>query len=342
MTELLKTLCSLDGVSGWEDEVRAFILERVRPVADEIRQDALGNLLVFKKGRERGHGTLCLMAHMDEVGLLVSGVTDDGYLKVVCAGLDPRVLPGRAVRVGLDKLPGVIGLPCVHLSGAEERKQAVPVSKLFVDIGAADKAAAEKLASPGDPIFLIGPPLELGGGFLRAKAIDDRLGCAVLLKLLEEEQPRDCWYVFTAREEAGTRGAFGAAFSLRPDIALIIEATTAADRPDIAEHKRVCAPGRGVVLPFMDGGALYDRGLFEDLRGLCEEHGISWQTKEYIAGGNDASAVQRTAHGVRVAAVAAAVRYLHSPASVVQISDVHDILRLTRLCLKQQKEKVWG
>ncbi|MCL2031178.1 MAG: M42 family peptidase, partial [Oscillospiraceae bacterium] len=268
--ELLKTLCRLDGVSGWEDEVRAFILERARPFADEIRQDALGNVFVFRRGRERAEKTLCLMAHIDEVGLFVSGITDEGYLKVLCSGIDPRVLPGRPVRVGLEKVPGVIGLQCIHLAEPQELKKAVKVSKLHVDIGAADRGEAEALARPGDPVSFVCEPEETGDGFLCAKAIDDRLGCAVLLTLLEEEQARDCWYVFTAQEEAGMRGAFGAAFALRPDIAIIVEGTTAADRPDIPAHKRVCVPGRGAVIPFMDGGTLYDRGLFELLREICK------------------------------------------------------------------------
>ena len=335
MTGLLKTLCKLDGVSGWEDEVRAFILERARPFADEIREDAVGNVCVFRRGRRRPDTTLCLFAHMDEVGLFVSGVTDEGYLKVVCSAVDPRVLPGRPVLVGPKKLPGVIGLQGVHLAEKQDLKKAVKVSSLHVDIGAGDRKEAEASVRLGDPVAFICEPREMGpeNSFLRAKALDDRVGCAVLLTLLQEEQDRDCWYVFTAQEEAGTRGAFGAAFALRPDIALIVEGTTAADRPDLPAHKKVCAPGRGVVIPFMDGGTLYDRGLFELLRGICEEQDIPWQTKEYISGGTDAAAVQRTARGARVAGVAAAVRYIHSPASLVKLSELDDILRLTRACI---------
>jgi endoglucanase len=328
--ELLKTLCALDGVSGWEDEVRGFILNRVRPLADELREDGVGNIFVFKKGRERRGDTLCLMAHMDEVGLFVNAITDDGFLRVICSGIDPRVLPGRPVRVGLNKTPGLIGIKPVHLAERDELTRAVKVSALYVDIGAADKAEAEKLCKLGDPISFVCPPLEMGGGFLRAKAIDDRVGCAVLIKLLEEEQARDCWYVFTAQEEVGLRGAHAAAFALKPDRALIIEGTTAADRPDVKPHKRVCVPGGGVVIPYMDGGAVYDRGMFTRLRGLCEKHGIPWQTKEYVSGGTDARAVQQTAEGVRVAGIAAAVRYLHSPASLVKLSDAEDMLNLAR------------
>lgn len=333
MDSTIRSLCALDGVSGWEDEVREYILERVRPLADELREDAVGNIMVFKKGRERSLRKVCLLAHMDEVGLLVQSVTDDGFLRVVCTGIDPRVLPGQIVRVGLKKTPGVIGLKAVHLTESEERVNAVKVSSLYVDIGAADKAEAERLAQPGDPVFFVCPPMDIGDGFLRAKALDDRVGCAVLLKLLEEEQSCDAWYVFTAQEETGLKGAYGAAFALEPEFALIVEGTTAADRPDLKEHRRVCSPGKGVVIPYMDGGTFYDRGLFELLRSLCDEQGITWQTKEYISGGTDARAVQQTASGARVAGIAAAVRYLHSPVSMMKLSDAQELYRLARAFL---------
>ena len=184
----------------------------------------------------------------------------------------------------------------------------------------------------------MGAPEELGSGLLKAKAIDDRVGCAVMLELLKEDLPLDVTFAFTAQEEVGTRGAFGAAFSVTPEIALVLETTTAADLPGVEDHWKVCAPGKGPVISYMDGGTIYDRGLFEALRDLAEDNGIPWQTKEYIAGGNDARTIQRTKTGVRVAAMSAAVRYLHAPASVGSISDFENMLRLTRLFLARTAE----
>ena len=174
----------------------------------------------------------------------------------------------------------------------------------------------------------------------KAKAVDDRGGCAGLLKLLEEDLPMDVVFVFTAQEEVGTRGAFGAAFSVAPETALVLETTTAADLPGVEGHRRVCAPGRGPVISYMDGGTIYDRGLFEDLRRLAEDNGIPWQTKEYIAGGNDARTIQRSRAGVRVAALSAAVRYLHAPASVGSLADFEDMLALTRLFVADQAARL--
>ena len=156
-----------------------------------------------------------------------------------------------------------------------------------------------------------------------------------MLELLREDLPLDVVFAFTAQEEVGTRGAFGAAFSVTPEVALVLETTTPADLPEIEGARRVCAPGMGPVISYMDGGTIYDRGLFETLRRLAEDNRIPWQTKEYIAGGNDARTIQRTKSGVRVAALSAAVRYLHAPASVGSISDFENMLKLTRLFLRE-------
>ena len=177
---------------------------------------------------------------------------------------------------------------------------------------------------------------EFGSGFVKAKALDDRAGCAVMLELLKEDLPLDLTVAFTAQEEVGTRGAFGAAFSVTPEVALVLETTTAADSPAVEEHRKVCAPGKGPVISYMDGGTIYDRGLFEDLRRLAEDNGIPWQTKEYIAGGNDARTIQRTKQGVRVAAMSAATRYLHAPSSVASVADFKQLLELTRLFMLDQ------
>jgi endoglucanase len=334
MLELLKELCTLRGVSGCEDEVREFIRAQAAPYADSIRTDALGNLLVFKKGKRATGNKLLLAAHMDEVGLIVTKITDEGYLKFdFVGGVDRRVAIGKPVLLGDAKVPGIIGLKAIHLVSRDEVKKVPKTDALYLDIGAKDKEAAEKLVELGTYGVFDSQPEALGNGFLKARAIDDRVGCAIMLKLLQEELPLDVTFAFTAQEEVGTRGAFGAAFSVTPEVALVLETTTAADLPDVEEHRKVCAPGKGPVISYMDGGTIYDRALFEAFRALAEEHHIPWQTKEYIAGGNDARTIQRTKSGVRVAAMSAAVRYLHAPSSVGSVEDFENMLKLTRLFL---------
>ena len=331
MLELTRTLCALSGVSSWEDEVRRYLTETLRPCVDELRVDVMGNLIAFKRGAKATGNKLLLDAHMDEVGVMVSGYTSDGCLRFSFVGdVDRRVVIGKRVCLGPNRVPGVFGMKPIHLTTKDERKAIPKLENLYIDIGAQDEDEARQLVKLGDVGVFDGEPLLFGDGFLKGKAIDDRAGCAAMVKLAQSELPMDCTFVFSVQEEVGTRGAFASAFSVRPEIALILEATTAADLPGTPGGKRVCAPGKGVVIPYMDGGTIYNRALFERLRGLAEQHGIPWQTKEYLSGGTNGRTYQRSRGGVRVAGLAVATRYLHAPTSVAAVSDLEGMLALAR------------
>lgn len=335
MINRMLDLCRLSGISGCEDAVREHLMELARPFADEMYTDRLGSLHVFRKG-ERGDKTVMLAAHMDEVGLMVTSVTDEGFLRFdTVGGIDRRVLFAQRVFVGENRVPGVTCMKPQHLVSKDEAKNIPKLTDMIIDIGARSKEEAQKLAAAGDVIVFDDKITMLQNGFIKAKAIDDRLGCAVLSKLIEEKPPVDTWFVFTVQEEVGTRGAYAAAFARNPDYALVVEGTTAADRPDVKGPKRVCVPGNGVVIPYMDRGTIYDRKLFELLKCTAVRENIPWQTKQYISGGTDASAIQRTREGIPVAGIACAVRYIHSPASVVSIADCENMLKLARAFLLQ-------
>ena len=339
LIDTLKTLCALPGVSSYEDAVRDHIRQEIAPYAHSIRVDAIGNLIAEKKGERPGKHSLMLAAHMDEVGLMVHTITDDGYLKFsTVGGIDRRVLIGKRVLVGPKMVAGVIGLKAYHLTGADEEKKVPKLKEFYIDIGAKDAEDAKAWVRPGDVAVFDSDVLTFGNGFFKAKAIDDRIGCAVMVELMKRDLPMDCTFVFTVQEEVGTRGAFGAAFSVKPDIALVLEGTTAADLPTTPARQRVCVPGKGPVVPYMDGGTVYDRELFRLLRSLAKEHGIPWQTKEYVSGGTDAGAIQRSREGVRVAAISAAVRYLHTPSSVAALEDFDNILMLAELFISAVAE----
>lgn len=334
MIELLKELCALSGPSGREERVRAYIEAFAKPYADEVKTDAMGNLYVFRKGIRRDK-TLMVCAHMDEVGLIVTGITQDGYLKFeFVGGVDRRVVIGKRVWVGEHNIPGIIGQKAYHLCKGEAEKGVPPVSALYVDIGAESKEDAEKLISLGD-VGCFDPDIFEFGGMLKAKALDDRLGCAVCMKLMEQQPTCDTWFVFTCQEEVGARGAGVAAFRVKPDAALILEATTAADLPGIPAHKTICKPGNGVVIPFMDKSTIYHRGLFGAMTALADANGIRWQTKQMIAGGTDAGNIQRSCGGVPVVGLAAALRNIHSPACVGSIADFCAMHQLAELFMKE-------
>lgn len=337
LTETLKTLCALDGVSSGEDAVREALRQMAIQAGAETRIDAMGNLICFKAGKRSAPNALMLCAHMDEVGLMIRRCTPEGYLKFdTVGGIDRRVLIGKPVWVGPSHVPGIIGLQAIHLTTAEERKKVAKVEALYIDIGARDQGEAEALVKPGDLCVFQSDSLEFGDGLFKSKAIDDRLGCAVMAELMAQELPMDVTFVFTVQEEVGTRGAFGAAFGVKPEICMVLETTTAADLPSVPASKRVCYVGKGPVISQIDSGTIYDRALFERLRELAERNAIPWQTKELIAGGNDARAVQRSRQGVRVCALSAPVRYLHAPTSVASLDDCENILKLARLFIESQ------
>ncbi len=338
MLATIRTLCGLFGPSGCEDEVRQYIRKQAEPYADEILQDANGNLLVHKKGRTKPTKTILLAAHMDEVGVIVHSVMESGMLRFAfVGGVDRRVVIGKPVFLGENRIPGIIGMKPIHLSRQDERKTVPEEDQLYIDIGAADKAQAQALVQPGDyGCFAVGcTPLQ--NGLVRMKAIDDRVGCGILLTLLRQPLPVDTWFAFTVQEEVGCRGAFGAAFRIRPDIALVVEGTTAADAPPAVGREKICAPGKGPVLPFMDGATVYDQELFTILCQIAREKQIPWQTKSRIAGGTDARAIQRTAEGCRVGAVSAAVRYIHSPSSVASEEDFQRMYVLVKTFLEKME-----
>lgn len=341
MLDTMETLCCLDGVSGCEDEVREYILERVMPFADEIRTDAMGNLMVFKKGACTPKQRVMLAAHMDEVGLIITEITEDGYLRFdAVGGIDRRVLIGKRVFVGPVRVLGVIGSKAIHLTTAEQRKRLPKLSEMYIDIGARDKKAAESMVQLGDTAAFDDSVIRFGEGYIKAKAIDDRVGCAAMLELIESQLPCDCWFAFTVQEEVGCRGASVAARSVQPDVALILEGTTAADIPGVSGADCVCRLGKGVVIPYMDKGTIYDREIYRTLCRLADANEIPWQTKSRVAGGTDASAIQRSGAGVRVAALSVPIRNIHSPACVVKAEECENQMRLARLFLKELASQV--
>lgn len=338
--DMLNKLCLICGVSGREERVREYIKRYAEPFASEIRGDTAGNLFVFVKGEKRRNKKLMVCAHMDEIGMIINGITDDGYLKFAFAGgVDRRVAIGKRVLVGDKELPGVIGIRAVHLTTREERKKTPKLSELYIDIGCDKKSEAEKLVSLGDWAAFDSKPRLLGKNKIKARALDDRFGCAVMMKLMSEKLKYDTWFVFTVQEEVGCRGAVSASYSLSPQIALVLESTTAADTPAAQGASRVCTQGGGAVIGCMDLGAIYDKKLFSVMRSLAEENGIKWQIKTRVAGGTDAQKVIVSRAGVRTASISIPTRYIHSPSCVADIRDIEASLALAREFVNCDEEK---
>ena len=333
MIEQLETLCMLNGTSGREEQVRSEILRQLDGKA-EITVDPLGNVLAFVRGKHRAKKTVMFTAHMDEVGFIITYITDDGYLKFrPVGGIDDKVIVGRAVSVGEDAISGVIGIKAIHLTDKSDSDKVPEVGSLYIDIGAADKAEAETKIQIGDAAYFISDCKMLGEHKFKAKAIDDRFGCAVMLDMIDQGVDYDCWFCFLVQEEVGLRGAGAAAFRVQPDYAVVLEATTAADVAGVAKADQVCTLGGGAVVSFMDRSTVYDRKLFQHAFALAEDHGIAVQTKTTVAGGNDAGAIHKANGGVRTLALSLPCRYIHAAASVADIRDMAACRALASLLL---------
>ncbi len=337
MLKHLESLCRLCGASGQEAPVREYLIAQIKALALPYQIDPLGNLIVEKKGNQTPPKKWMIGAHMDEVGCIVTYLNSNGTMQIApVGGIDPSVVIGRSVQVGDNLLPGVIGAKPIHLLSKEEQKKAPSFSQLYLDIGAKDQAEAETMVHPGTYVHFCSDYTLLGGGRLvRSKALDDRIGCAILLHLLEQEVPYDFTAAFHVQEEIGLRGATAAAYTIAPDFALILETTTAADFPSASADGKVCQLGNGPVVSFMDRSTLYDRELYQLANSLCQENGIPCQTKTRIAGGNDSGAVHISRGGVRTLAISAPCRNLHSPSCVANLSDIQQCLTLTQLLLQQ-------
>ncbi len=322
MLNTLKTLCLLNGTSGREERVRDYILERLSGKAD-VTVDPLGNVIAFVRGKERAKNKVMLSAHMDEVGFIITGITDEGYLRFdAVGGIDPKVVVGRLVTVGEEELPGVIGIKAIHLTEGDEGKTVPALSKCMIDIGAASKKDAMQHVCVGDSAYFVSDYKELGEHKIKAKAIDDRFGCSVMLDMIDKGVDYDATFAFLVQEEIGLRGAAAAAYTVSPDYAVVLEATTAADVAGVPDAEKVCVQGEGAVVSFMDRSTLYDRALFKDAFALAKAQGIPIQTKTTVAGGNDAGAIHKAGGGVKTLCVSLPCRYIHSATSVADKRDM--------------------
>jgi len=331
LTTNLKRLSETNGVSGDERAVREWIAEHIRDHVDELRVDTLGNLLAVKRGRRAGRRLRVMVdAHMDEVGFIVAGYAGDGGLKFRSIGvIDPRILPGKVVQVGPDRIPGVIGVQPIHL--AKDTSSVSKIDALVIDIGASSKEQAEGAAKLGARVAFSTRYRSLGNGRVSGKAFDDRAGCAVLIELLSGARlPVDILASFAAQEEVGTRGAGVAAFGFRPDAAFVIEATPANDLPledDLGPNTRL---DDGPAVYVMMRGHVSDPRLVRHVLDIGERRGIPHQIRQPGAGSTDAGAIAKSRAGVPSVSIATPSRYIHSPVSVLSLADLKNTVALVR------------
>lgn len=331
---LLKKLTESAGVSGGEQEVRSLIIEEIKNKVDDMYIDKLGNIIAYKKGKKNPEKKVMLSAHMDEVGLIVSSIEDSGLIKFKpVGGIDPRILISKVVEIGEDRVKGVIGAKAIHLQEPQERKKALKIKDLYIDIGSLSKEKTEKLVKIGDYIVFHSNYVEFGNDLIKAKALDDRVGCAILIELLDKEYNFALYTAFTVQEEIGLRGSKVTAFDITPEIALVIEGTTCSDVPGTKPHKYATQLGKGPAISIMDAASYSDKDISKTLYQLGKENNIPVQYKKTTYGGNDAGSIHLTKEGIRTGAISIPCRYIHSPSSIMNKKDYLACIEVVKLFL---------
>lgn len=332
---MLKDLCLLNGTSGDEVRVRDYIINEIKDYCT-YEVDNLGSVIAYKKGKKKPNKTVSVNAHMDEVGFIITGITSDGYLRFApVGGIDTKVCLDRAVTVGENRINGVIADKAYHLLEDSEKDKAPSFDKLLIDIGAKSETEAQFVVSLGDFAYFESDYAELGNGYIKAKALDDRIGCMLMIELIKSELEYDTVFCFNVQEEVGLRGSKCTSFAVGADVSIVLEATTAGDLDGVEGADRVCVLGNGGVVSFMDNRTIYDRELYKLAMNTAEENNIPVQTKTAVAGGNDAGAIQTSGKGAKVMALSLPCRYIHSPSSVVKQSDIDNTRKLLKEILKK-------
>lgn len=333
---LLSDLTTLAGVSGDETDVRHYIYRQIKDSCDEITVDSMGNMAALIRGTGKNRKKIMLCAHMDEIGMITSRITDDGFLKFkTVGGIDPRVMVSKRVLVGKNAQPGVIGYKAVHLQDKTERETTAKAKSLYIDIGAKNKKDAEKKVKIGDYIVFDSDYREFGDGLIKARALDDRAGCAILAELVGCRYAFDLYLCFTVQEEVGLRGATVLANRIHPDLALVLESTTCSDVAGTKPENCSTVLGGGVAVSFIDRSTYYHKQLSQFLYNLAQENNIPVQYKKTAMGGNDAGAIHLSCGGIRTAVLSIPARYIHSPSSVISKKDYEACLTLAKLFLQE-------
>lgn len=330
--ELLKELCETPGIPGREERLRAIVRRELSGLVDEMRVDAMGNLIAVK--RNPGAPKLMIAAHMDEIGFVVSHIDKDkGWLRLVpLGGHDPRNMISQRVLVSTatGDLPGILfpGLKPPHIASEEDRKKQPRVSDFFVDLGMSGAAVSERV-NIGDMVTLLREFVEMGDCY-SSKALDDRLAVYIMIETMRRAQSSgfEVYAVATVQEEIGLRGALTSGYSVQPDVAIALDVTLAVDIPGVPEHEQVTKLGAGTAIKILDSSAIAHPKLTAYLRTLADSHGIRWQHEVLPRGGTDAGAIQKTHAGVAVGTISIPTRYIHSSVEMVHKEDVEASIAL--------------
>jgi putative aminopeptidase FrvX len=344
---LLTTFSNAHGLSGYEDEVAALLRREMEPLVDEVRMDKMGNVI----GTRSGDGPVVMVAaHMDEIGLMVSHIDDDGYLRVVSLGgwFDQTILSQRVMIYtrGGKRIPGVVGSRPPHLMDTEERKKMIKLKDMFVDCGATSVAdVAEMGVEIGSTITIDRDLRRMGNDFVTGKALDNRAGVVMMVAALQRLKGKrvraTVQAVGTVQEEVGLKGARTSAYGLNPDVALAMDVTIPGDHPGVTKNESHIAAGKGPAITILDAagrGVIAPRPVLRWLRESAEKAGIPYQLEVGDGGNTDATAIHITKTGIPCSVISVPARYIHSPVEVLSLRDLEQGAALVAAAIQRAHE----
>jgi len=341
MKKLLKKLSNAPGVSGFEDEVRELIFNELDGFVDEIKIDEMGNLIAIKNGKPEGK-KIMLAAHMDEIGLMVRYIDEKGFIKFSkIGGINDQMLLNQDVYIQTPKgdVNGVIGSKPPHKMKKSEKNKVFEYDKMSIDIGAESRKQAQEMVRVGDPIIIKQEFDDLGKSLVKGKALDNRVGCAVLIEVLKQVDSKATIYgVGTVQEEVGLKGAKTSAFSINPDMALALDVTIAGDHPGIKEEEAPSKLGQGPTIVLVDAsgdGIITHPTVKKLLLSVAQEENIPYQLEVSEGGTTDGTAIHLTRQGIPTGVISPASRYIHTPVSVVNLEDIENTVKLILAVLKK-------
>jgi len=331
----LRDLSVINGTSGDESRVRSFIKQQIQGKVDEVWEDRLGNLIALKKGTKANRKIL-FAAHMDEVGFMVTNIDEDGTLCFAPVGsVETQVVIGKQVKVN-DSIPGVIGFKPIHLQEKDQLLRPPKFEELRIYIGAKNKEEALRIVKIGDYVNFVTEYRE-NGRRASGKAFDDRVGCSVLMDIIDMQQryENDVYFAFVVQEEVGLRGSAVVVEQVRPDVAIVIEGTIAGDDPGLEKDRWSTHLGEGPAVTFMHSGYVVNQKVFQAILSVAEKHGIPYQFRRRTQGSTDAGRLVRTGPGTASGVISVPTRYIHSPVCMIDLEDYANTVRLIEKILEE-------
>ncbi|MBL56047.1 MAG: endoglucanase [Flavobacteriales bacterium] len=342
---LLKELCEVAGAPGYENRVRSLVLREVQELVDDVTIDNMGNVIAIKRGRSPKK--LMAAAHMDEIGFVVTHITDEGFLNFhTLGGFDPKTLTAQRVIVhGKKDLIGVMGAKPIHVMTPEERNKAPKISDYFIDLGM-KKEAVEKIVRVGDTVTRERGLIEMGD-CINCKSLDNRVAVFILIETLKQlkgkEIPYDFYATFTVQEEVGIRGAQVATLAINPDFGICIDTTIAFDTPGAADHEKITSLGDGVAVKIMDSRTICDQRMVKFMKQTADKNKITWQPEILTGGGTDTMGIQQfTAGGSIAGAISVPTRHIHQVIETCHKNDVEGAVDLLVNCVQEIGDFDWS